>query len=46
MKGWDLHGVIDETIAPTVTWRGKVIEPGQIIVKRSPVRPQGIDGGG
>jgi hypothetical protein len=32
--------VIGETIAPTVTWRGQVVKPGQIIVKRSPVRPQ------
>jgi hypothetical protein len=32
--------VIDETIAPTVTWRGQVVKPGQIIVKRSPARPQ------
>jgi hypothetical protein len=34
------HAIIDETIAPTVTWRGQVIKPGQIIVKRSFVRPQ------
>jgi len=32
--------VIDETIAPTVTWRGQVVKPGQIILRRSPVRPQ------
>lgn len=32
--------VIDETIASTVTWRGQVVAPGQIIVRRSPVRPQ------
>ena len=32
--------VIDETIAPTVTWRGQVVAPGQIIVKRSPLRQQ------
>jgi hypothetical protein len=31
----DGHAIIDETIAPTVTWRGQVIKPGQIIVKRS-----------
>src|SRR3989442_704214 len=36
----DGHAVIDETIAPTVTWRRQVIKPGQIIVKCSPVRPQ------
>jgi hypothetical protein len=36
----DGHAIIDETIAPTVTWRGQVIKPGEIIVKRSPVRPQ------
>jgi hypothetical protein len=34
------HAIIDETIAPTVTWRGQVINPGQIIVKRSFGRPQ------
>lgn len=27
--------VIDETIAPTITWRGNVVRPGQIIVRRS-----------
>ncbi len=32
----DGHAVIEETIAPTVTWRGQVVKPGQIIVKRSP----------
>jgi hypothetical protein len=26
---------VDETIAPTVTWRGQVIKSGQIIVKRT-----------
>ena len=36
----DGRAIIDETIAPTVTWRGQVVKPGQIIVKRSPVRPQ------
>lgn len=35
----DGHAVIDETITPTVTWRGQVVKSGQIIVKRSPVRP-------
>jgi hypothetical protein len=35
----DGHSVIEETIAPTVTWRGQVVKPGQIIVKRSPLRP-------
>jgi len=36
------HGnaVIEETIAPTVTWRGHVVSPGQIIVRRSAVRPE------
>ena len=29
------HAVIEETGAPTVTWRGQVIKPGQIIVRRS-----------
>jgi hypothetical protein len=36
----DGHAVIDETIAPTVTWRGQVVKPGQIIVKRSFVKSQ------
>jgi hypothetical protein len=27
--------VVEETIAPTVTWRGQVIKRGQIIVRRS-----------
>jgi len=36
----DGYAIIEETIAPTVTWRGQVIEPGQIIVKRSSVRLQ------
>ena len=27
--------IVDETIAPTVTWRGQVIKSGQIIVKRT-----------
>ena len=36
----DGHAIIDETVAPTVTWRGQVIKAGQIIVKRSPVKSQ------
>jgi hypothetical protein len=36
----DGQAIIDETVAPTVTWRGQVIKPGQIIVKRSSVRLQ------
>jgi hypothetical protein len=28
--------IVEETISPTLTWRGQVIEPGQIIVGRSP----------
>ena len=36
----DGRAVIDETIAPTVTWRGQVINPGQIIVRRSAASPQ------
>jgi hypothetical protein len=31
--------VIDETVTPTVTWRGQVIKSGQIIVKRTVARP-------
>jgi hypothetical protein len=30
------HAVVEETIAPTVTWRGQVIKNGQIIVKCTP----------
>jgi hypothetical protein len=37
----DGHAIIEETVAPTVTLRGQVIKAGQIIVKRSPVKPQG-----
>jgi hypothetical protein len=36
----DGDAVIDETVAPTVIWRGQVVSPGQIIVKRSTARPQ------
>lgn len=32
----DSDAVVDETVAPTVTWRGQVITNGQIIVKRTP----------
>lgn len=34
----DSQAIIEETIAPTVTWRGLVIMPGQILVKRSPIK--------
>jgi hypothetical protein len=33
----DGHAIIEETIAPTVTWHGRVVKPGQIVVRRSPV---------
>jgi hypothetical protein len=36
----DSGAIIDETVAPTVTWRGQVVEPGQIIVKHSARRPE------
>ena len=29
------HAIIEETVAPTVTWRGQVVHRGQIIVRRS-----------
>ena len=29
--------VIAETVEPTVIWRGRVIKPGKIIVKRGPI---------
>lgn len=37
----DGHAMIDETVAPTVTWQGQVVSPGQVILKCSPARPQG-----
>jgi hypothetical protein len=30
------HAVIEETITPTVMWRGQVVKAGQIVIKRSP----------
>jgi hypothetical protein len=30
--------IVEETISPTLTWRGQVVKPGQIIVKRSSSR--------
>lgn len=36
----DGQAIVDETIAPTVTWQGQVVRHGQIIVKRSPARLQ------
>jgi hypothetical protein len=38
----DRHAVIAETVAPTVTWLGQVVKPGQIIVKRSTQGPPEI----
>ena len=34
------HVIIVETVAPTVIWQGQVVKPGQVIVKRPPLRPQ------
>jgi hypothetical protein len=34
------QAVIDETIAPTVMWHGRVVRPGQIIVRRPVDNPQ------
>ena len=31
----DGHAIVEETVAPTITWRGQVVHRGQIIVKRS-----------
>ncbi len=39
----DSSVIIDETVAPTITWRGRVVEPGQIIVKRSRQLPEGSE---
>src|ERR1700692_3583028 len=36
----DGSAVVEETIAPTVTWRGQVVRPGQIMLKRSSMRSQ------
>jgi hypothetical protein len=36
------HAVIDETITPTVMWRGQVVKAGQIVIKRSPLAPPEI----
>jgi hypothetical protein len=33
------HSIVDETIAPTLTWRGTVISAGQIVVRRSTTTP-------
>jgi hypothetical protein len=38
----DGPAIIDETIAPTVTWRGQVVKSGQVVLKRSPFSPQGL----
>jgi hypothetical protein len=42
----DGRAVVAETIAPTVTWRGQVVSPGQIIVRRSAVGPHEATGVG
>jgi hypothetical protein len=39
----DGNAVVEETIAPTVTWRGQVIKNGQIIVKGTPGKSTGTD---
>jgi len=31
----DGQAVVDETVSPTITWSGRVVDRGQIIVKRS-----------
>ncbi|MBU1207206.1 MAG: hypothetical protein KKH04_09805 [Proteobacteria bacterium] len=42
----DGDAIIDETIAPTVIWRGQVVSSRQIIVKRSTARLQESSGVG
>ena len=37
------HALVDETIAPTLTWRGIVISAGQIVVRRSIKTPSKDD---
>ncbi len=32
----DGRSFIDETVAPTVTWRGQVVNPGQVTLRRCP----------
>ena len=34
------HAMVEETVAPTVTWRGQVVHRGQIIVRRSSGTPR------
>ena len=34
------QSIVEETISPTLTLRGQIIKPGQIIVKRSPSRSE------
>lgn len=36
---------IDETIAPTVIWRGQVLSPGKLIVRRAPLASESTEVG-
>ena len=36
----DGQTVVDETVVPTITWRGQVVSAGQIIVRRSAASPE------
>jgi hypothetical protein len=36
----DGQTLIDETISPIITWRGRIVRPGQIVVKRAPSKKQ------
>ena len=29
------RAIVEETVAPTITWRGQVVNPGRIVVRRS-----------
>jgi hypothetical protein len=40
----DGHAIIEETIAPTVIWRGWVVRPGQIIVRHAATKSEGSAG--
>ena len=40
----DRHAIIEETIAPTVLWRGLVVRPGQVIVRQASTKSEGSAG--
>ena len=40
----DGHAIIEETIVPTVIWRGLVVRPGQVIVRQAKTKSEGSAG--